>query len=66
MNRDKKDNASFGKVLLKDTAGSIIYNTEQSTVGTIGIRDIIVVNTENGVLVCNKKDAENVKRLKLV
>lgn len=63
LKKDKKGNAVFGKVNLVGTCNSIVYNTQKSTLGVIGIADTIVVSTKNGTLVCAKKDAEKVKEL---
>ena len=63
LKKDKKGNAVFGKTTLVDTRNSIVYNTQKSTLGVIGLADTIVVSTKNGTLVCAKKDAEKVKRL---
>ena len=63
LKRDKYGNASFGSANLMDTEGSLVYNTQKKHIGVVGFKDIVVVNTENGVLVCNKKYAEKVKEL---
>ncbi|MCQ9206402.1 MAG: mannose-1-phosphate guanylyltransferase [Omnitrophica bacterium] len=63
LKKDKNGNAVFGKVNLVDTRNSIVYNTQKSTLGVIGLADTIVVSTKNGTLVCAKKDAEKVKEL---
>ena len=63
LKKDKNGNAVFGKANLIGTRNSIVYNTQKSTLGVIGIADAIVVSTKNGTLVCAKKDAEKVKEL---
>jgi len=61
--KDREGNIRFGKVTLTDTRDSIIYNTRQEKLGVTGLRSMIVARTENGTLVCGKKDAERVKGL---
>ncbi|MGB2706033.1 MAG: sugar phosphate nucleotidyltransferase [Candidatus Omnitrophota bacterium] len=61
--KDKRGNICFGKATLMDTRNCIIYNSEKNKLGTVGLKDIVVVNTENGTLVCRKEDAERVKVL---
>lgn len=61
--KDKKGNVLFGKVRLLDTRGSVIYNSSRKRLALIGLKGMIVVHTENGTLVCRKKDAEKVKAL---
>lgn len=59
----KYGNITFGKVTLIDTYDSIIYNSEKTKLGVVGLRDVMVVHTKNGTLVCAKEDAEKVREL---
>ena len=61
--KKKNGNITFGKVTLIDTRNSIIYNSEKTRLGVVGLRDMIVAHTKNGTLVCRVKDAEKVKEL---
>lgn len=45
-----------------DTKGCLIHGTER-LVATIGLKDIIVVDTPDVVFVCHKKDAQRVKEI---
>ncbi|MBL7155887.1 MAG: mannose-1-phosphate guanylyltransferase [Candidatus Omnitrophica bacterium] len=60
---DKNKNISFGKTTLINTYNSIVYNTEKENLGVVGLRGMIVARTKNGTLICDKKDAEKVKKL---
>ncbi|HKL13951.1 MAG TPA: mannose-1-phosphate guanylyltransferase [Halanaerobiales bacterium] len=46
-----------------DTKESIVYS-EDKLVTTIGVTNLIIVNTEDAVLVCNKNNAQDVKKLR--
>ncbi len=46
-----------------DTNDSIIYS-EDKLVTSIGVDNLIIVNTEDAILVCNKDNAQDVKRLR--
>jgi len=59
----KYGNITFGKVTLIDTYDSIVYNSEETKLGVVGLKDVMVVHTKNGTLVCAKEDAEKVKEL---
>ncbi|NQT22713.1 MAG: mannose-1-phosphate guanylyltransferase [Candidatus Omnitrophica bacterium] len=61
--KDISGNICIGKTATLDVYDSLIYNTGSKTIGAIGLKDIIVVNTENGVLVCKKNEAERVREL---
>ena len=44
-----------------NSCGNIIYSNKP--VGTIGIKDMIIIAGENGVLVCPKEKAQDVKKI---
>lgn len=65
---NKKDNVKNivkSKHLGLDTNKSIIYNeNNDKIITTIGVDNLIIVNTEDAILVCNKNNAQDVKKLK--
>jgi len=58
-----KKNVCVGKTETLDVSDSFIYNAGEKPVGAIGLTGVIIVNTDNGVLVCAKKDVERVREL---
>ena len=59
---DERGNVVIGEHVGLDTAGSLIYGTKR-LIATIGLRNMIVVETEDAVLVCPKERAQDVKKL---
>ncbi len=59
---DESGNAVVGRHTGRDSHGCVIYATTRP-VGTIGLRDIVVVETPEGILVCSKARAQEVKDL---
>ena len=59
---DASGNAVVGRHTGRDSHGCVIYATTRP-VGTIGLRDIVVVETPEGILVCPKARAQEVKDL---
>lgn len=57
------DNTVRGKHLGIGTANSIVIGDEKHLITTIGISDLIIVHTKDATLVCNKHNAEDVKKL---
>src|SRR5260221_7175130 len=47
-------NVTQGKVLLQDTKDSLVYNYSNQLVATIDLDDMLVVNTQDVILVCKK------------
>jgi len=46
-----------------DTTGTLLYGTSQRLIATVGLKDMIVVDTDDVVLVCPKARAQDVKDL---
>ncbi|HEY4881725.1 MAG TPA: mannose-1-phosphate guanylyltransferase/mannose-6-phosphate isomerase [Steroidobacteraceae bacterium] len=59
---DDEGNALFGDVLVEDTHDSYIYAASR-LVATVGLRDHVVVETKDAVLVAPKDRVQDVKKL---
>lgn len=60
--KDPGGNVVRGDVLLEDTTNSYIYSQDR-LVATVGIENIVVVETQDAVLVVNKNNVQQVKML---
>jgi mannose-1-phosphate guanylyltransferase/mannose-6-phosphate isomerase len=60
--RDEAENFLRGDALLIDTQGSLVW-AHSKTVGVIGLTDVIVVQTDEAVIVLPKSRAQDVKLL---
>lgn len=60
--RDENDNVTHGDVIMLDTHGSYI-RSEGATVATNGVEDLIIVATDDAVLVADKSHAQDVKSI---
>ena len=58
--KDSEGNAVKGKVLLEGTKDSLI-RSEDKLVVSIGLKNIILIETRDAVLVANKKDSQKIK-----
>jgi mannose-1-phosphate guanylyltransferase len=56
-------NVTQGKVLLTDTKDSLVYNYTGQLIATIDLDDMLVVNTNDVVLVCKKSSVGKIKSL---
>lgn len=61
--KNKEENVTKGINFLADSFGNLIYNYTDQLIAGIGLRDMIVVNTPDAILVCSKADAQKVKQL---
>lgn len=60
--KDELGNASHGDVLLHDTASSYVY-AESKLVSAIGVSNLVIIETDDAVLVANKAHAQRVKEV---
>jgi mannose-1-phosphate guanylyltransferase / mannose-6-phosphate isomerase len=60
--KDPDGNVSHGDVLLADVSGSYIYSTQRMVVG-IGLKDAVVVETPDAVLVADRADSQKVREV---
>jgi len=55
-------NIEQGKHVSIDTTNTLVYSPRK-LIATIGIKDLIIVETEDALLVCHKERAQDVKKL---
>jgi hypothetical protein len=60
--RDADDNDVRGDVIAVDTSGSLLIS-EGRLVATVGVRDLVVIETADAVLVAQQDRAQDVKRI---
>ena len=63
LEKDHSGNVVIGDFNLIDTTNSLLINHDKKVIGIVGVKDSIVVNTENGLLVCLLSQAARVKDL---
>lgn len=61
--KDKDGNVVIGKVKLLDTINSLVICKDEGVIGVVGLDSVIVVDTEEGLLVCPLSQAPKVKQL---
>jgi mannose-1-phosphate guanylyltransferase/mannose-6-phosphate isomerase len=60
--RDRAGNALSGDTLVHDTRNSLVM-ARHRMVATVGVEDLVVVETPDAVLVCHKERAQDVKHI---
>lgn len=63
LSPDKNGNVTKGKVLAIDTQNCLIYGSYDKLVAAIGINDIVIVQTEDAMLICPKEKSGEVKKI---
>jgi len=60
--KDGAGNSTHGDVMITDTEGSFVH-AESRLVTTVGVRDLIIVETQDAVLVADKTQSQEVKQI---
>jgi mannose-1-phosphate guanylyltransferase len=60
--KDKNDNVSEGDIFLEDVKGSYIFSSTR-LVSVIGVSNLVIVDTQDALLVTEKKQTQNIKKI---
>ena len=63
IKKDSLHNSIIGNSLNIDLKNSIVITDNKRLVATIGLKDVIIVNTDDATLVCSKDRAEEVRNI---
>ncbi|PIZ75177.1 mannose-1-phosphate guanylyltransferase [Candidatus Peregrinibacteria bacterium CG_4_10_14_0_2_um_filter_38_24] len=61
--KDAQSNVKRGEVATLDTKNSLIYNDTDKKMAVIGLKDVVIVNTKDGILICDKSQCQRIKEL---
>ena len=61
--KDAKENTTQGNVFLRDVARSHVSTTGKRVVAVIGVNDVMVIDTDDAVLVCGRGRSQEVKEI---
>jgi len=57
------NNVVKGKGLLIDTENTLVYGSKKKLIATVGLKDMVVVDTDDALLICPKDKSQEVKKL---
>lgn len=60
--KDGNGNVLEGKGVLVDTSNTFVSSTEK-VVATLGVKDLVIVEAEDSILVCHQERAQDIKKL---
>lgn len=63
LTKSKEENVTRGETRLIGCSGCLIYADNNEPVAGISLSDTIIIDSPNGLLVCNKEDSKRVKDL---
>lgn len=60
---DENKNLVVGEAVSIDTNNSVIYGCKGKMIATIGLQDMVIVDTKDALLVCSKSRSQEVKKI---
>ena len=63
LKRDEKNNASNCPLTAIDSTGNIISDQNGANIALLGVHNLIIVRTEDALLICHRHQAEKIKDL---
>jgi mannose-1-phosphate guanylyltransferase len=60
--KDEQGNFTNGKVINVNTKNTYVY-TSDKLIATVGVDDLVIINTPDAILVCKKGESQNVKEI---
>lgn len=61
-NKDKEGNVKEGRTVLINSKNCLVIN-DQRISALVGVEDLLVIDTDNGLLICKKGESQNVKEV---
>jgi len=61
--KSKQGNVLQGKVFAQNTKDSYVFSSVERPVAVLGLDNVVIVANENGILVCDKETAQNVRNV---
>ena len=61
--KDTAGNASQGPALIVDSANNVVKATGKRMIALLGVKDLVVVDTEDAILVCPKDKTESIRQI---
>ena len=61
-NKDSKGNIKHGRTVLINSKNCMVIN-DQRIAAVIGCEDLLIIDTDNGLLICKKGESQNVKEV---
>jgi mannose-1-phosphate guanylyltransferase len=63
FDKDKQGNAANRAITAVDSSNNIVFGENDTVVALLGVRDLIVIQTKDALLVCHRHEAEKIKDL---
>jgi mannose-1-phosphate guanylyltransferase len=63
LNQLPGHNAANCPLTVQNSANNVVFSSDKLHVALLGVSDLVVVQTRDALLICNRHEVENVKHL---
>ena len=63
LSKNEKDNVVQGDAEVIESKGNLIWGSDKRTIATIGVKDLVIVDAGDAILVCDRHRTGEVKKL---
>lgn len=63
LSSGEQDNVTQGKSILIDSHGNLVWSTQDKTISLIGVKNSVVVDAKDSILICDRSKTGDVKKL---
>lgn len=60
---DEAGNLSFSNFIGREASGCLIYGRPEKVITVVGVEDLVIVDTDDALLVCPKSKAQEIKKI---
>ena len=60
---DEAGNLSFGHFVGREASGCLVYGRPEKVITVVGVEDLVIVDTDDALLVCPKSKAQEIKKI---
>ncbi len=61
--KEEDENITQGNVELIDSGGNLVWSTRNKTIALVGVKDIVVVDSADSILICHRNKTGDIKKL---
>ena len=62
-NESNSDSKFIGNIISEEVSNSLIWSNNDKLIAAYGLEDLIIINDHDGILICRKNKADNIKIL---
>ncbi|MDP3964205.1 MAG: sugar phosphate nucleotidyltransferase [bacterium] len=63
LSQDESDNVVKGPHISIGSSGNLVYSLAGKLIATVGVKNIVVIDTKDALLVCDRNQAQDVKKI---